>query len=530
MRESVRKRLVKESMGIGKKAATTASAALLGRIITILIAGIAFILVARILGPSQYGIYAVSVAVASFFISTSDFGIGTTFSKFIGEYSVRHDSGKIAELIANGYVLVVAFGLLCTLLVFALSGLVASYALHNASYAIVLQVAAFAIVTSVLYGASYSALVGFGLGRQLWTEVAIQVTVQALVSISLALLGLGAIAPIIGLILGFLAGGMFGLYVILGRVDILGAEVSFKKMRWILGFASPLAVSNTVSNIAANIPLVTLGVFVDASIVGAVGVVQRASGVVGVISDSIGAAIVPMFAAHIVQSARNQRPGALYNYAVYVALVLIAPMMLYLALLSTPFTITVFSSAYAQASPYIAIMSIGVLLGIAGAYAMNLLTSSNKVVLITKCTALAAAAQLVALFVLVPALGGIGAVLQMFVVTPLAITAIFLYAARKELGIKLNIARILRVLIASAVSATFILPLTWLFGSAYILLLIAAGIEQAALYPPLLALTRAVKRRDLDTITEVTAKIPLVGLAVRIATAYSGMFCQVSRG
>ncbi len=518
---------MKESLALGKSAATTASAVLFGKVFTILVSGISFILVARILGPSSYGVYAVSVAVAAFFVSLSDFGIGTTFSKFIGEYSSGRDRKRIAELLANGYLIIAAIGLLSSLLVFALSGFFASYALHNAAYAYVLQVAAFTIIMSVLSGASYSALVGFGLSKELGFAVAIQIAVQAVFSISLALAGMGPLAPVLGLLLGFAASSAFELQAIFRHAAVLGARVSFKAMRQILGFAAPLAVSNIVSNVMYNATIVVLGAFAAASVVGDFGIVQRASSFVGPISESIGIAILPMFAAHLARNANGQRSGAFYNYAVYIAFLFIAPIVLYVLLLSVPFTVTVFSGVYAHASLYVAIMSIGVLIGIAGTYAMNLLTSANKVALVTKCTAAVAVVQLVSLAVLVPRFQGTGAVVQMFIVSPLASTAVFLYAVRRSLDVRLNIARMLRVILAGAVSAAFILPLIYLLDS-YVLLLAAAAVEQFLLYPPLLALTRAVRRRDLDTLKRVSGSVPIAGRILGALLDYSGAFCPVS--
>ncbi len=514
---------------LGAKAATTASAVLLGKLFTIIVAGLTFILVARLLGPTSYGVYAVATSVISFFLAAGDFGIGTTFTKFVAEYSSVHNDKKIAELLANGYLILIITGMLCSLLVFALSGFFAMYALHSSTYAYVIEVAAFIIIMCVLYYASYAVLVGIGSSRNLSLSVVIQITVQATVSLGLAFSGYGALAPTLGLLLGYAAGAAFTTYIVLKRIDLTNARISIKSMKDILHFAVPLAASGLITSIMSNLTIVMLGIFATASIVGYFGIVQRTSSLVSVLSDSLGVAILPMFAAKLAQHKNMPtKSNAFYTYAVYVAFLFITPIMLYAILLARPFTITVFGGAYAPSSLYVAIMSVGVLIGIAGSYAVSLLTSANKVRLVLKCYAIVAVVQLASLAVLVPYFKGIGAVFQLFIISPIATTLVFIYATKKTLNARLDHNKILRVIFASLISAAFILPLLYLVNN-YIPLLVSAAVEQLVLYPPILAITSAATRKDLKIFKQVSGSIPVVNFIMGFLVDYSLRFCPVSR-
>jgi O-antigen/teichoic acid export membrane protein len=519
-----------DAFALGAKAATTASAALFGRLYTILVAGIAFILVARLLGPTSYGVYSVAMAVVGFFTAVGGSSIGASFSKFIGEYSSVHNKRKIAELLVNGYLILVIVCVLLTMLAFALSGFLASYVLHNSAYTYVLEYASVIIIISVLFNDSYSALAGFGLGRSMSLGVAIQITVQSIISVALAFSGYGALAPILGLILSYAVGTAFIVRTISKRVSFAGVRVSIKVMKHILGFALPIAASNIITSISSNLTIIVLGIFVTTAVVGDFGVVQRTNTLISTISDSIGVSLLPLFAAGLAQQRYNPRKSsAFYSYAVYVAFLFITPIMLYTVLLATPFTVTVFNGVYAHASLYLAVMSVGVLVGIAGAYAPSLLMSANKVMLVVKCYALIALVQLAFLAVLVPTFKGIGAVVQMFIVTPIATTLIFVYAARKALNARLDLGKILRVVLAGLISAAFILPLLYLVGTNYIVLLVVAVVEQALLYPPILAITSAATRKDLRILKRVSGGTPVVGVIMGTLADYSLMFCPVSR-
>ena len=63
----IKKNNIERSIVSGSKAASTASYVLIGKVFTFLMTGIALVIVTRILGPSQYGIYTLSVAFAGIF-------------------------------------------------------------------------------------------------------------------------------------------------------------------------------------------------------------------------------------------------------------------------------------------------------------------------------------------------------------------------------------------------------------------------------------------------------------------------------
>ncbi len=515
---------------LGAKAATTASAALFGKLYTIIVAGIAFILVARLLGPTSYGVYAVAIAIVGFFTSIGDMGIGSTFSKFLAEYKSKRRNDEMAELLLNGYFILVVMCALFSIIAFGLSGFFASYVLHNSAYAYVLESASFIIILCVLFGDTYSALVGLGAGKSIGLGIAIQVTVQSVVSVFLAFYGYGAMAPVIGLVLSYIAGTAFVLREILTNVSFAGARISIKSIKRIMRFATPLAASNLMTSIMANLTIMVLGIFVASSVLGDFGIVQRTGTMISMISDSIGVSLLPMFSVRMAQKRfDSKKSNTLYSYAVYVAFLFITPIMLYMVLLAKPFTVTVFKSVYANASLYIAIMSAGILTGIAGTYAASLLTSASKVRLVAKCYALIALVQLISIAALVPTFKGTGAIVQMFIVSPVATTIVFVYAARKALNAKLNVGRIFRVVFAGIMSAAFIVPLIYLIGGNYIALLAAAFVEQALLYPPMLAITRAAKSKDLSALKQVSGRIPVVGAIIGTIVGYSSMFCAVSQ-
>ena len=182
---------------VGSKTARVASLMIFGRFISLFISGIAFILIARILGPGTYGIYTLAAAYASLVVSIGigDLGVSTAFNKFIGQYSGKSNNAQINKVLSNGYAAVLISGSVLTIIAFLLSGLVAGRLLGSSSLSYILEIVSFAILLSTLYGTSYNALVGFGKGSYVATVIVMHSAIQSTISVTLALLGYGARPP-----------------------------------------------------------------------------------------------------------------------------------------------------------------------------------------------------------------------------------------------------------------------------------------------------------------------------------------------
>ena len=88
----------------------------------------------------------------------------------------------------------------------------------------------------MLFGSVYDALLGFGQGKQIAIVASIEAVLQAAISIILAIMGFGAIAPILGLIIGYFAGFAVGISMILRQNRVRLCRPSAKYMLKILNF------------------------------------------------------------------------------------------------------------------------------------------------------------------------------------------------------------------------------------------------------------------------------------------------------
>lgn len=519
-----------EALSRGGKTARIATSVLAAKSFTFLAAGIAFIIVARILGPGTYGVYTLAVAIAGFFGSFGDFGFSLSAVKFIAEYIEKKNTAMVKSTITNAYVGAALIGAIFTIIAFAASGPVALMVFHNTSYIQVLQIASFTIIVSVLWNVSYSMLVGLGKGRFIAFAVALQSTVQAILSVGFAVLGFGAAAPILGVVIGFFAGFLAATAIearILGiSASKMTAAFSWKEIKRLFSFSLPLGVSNFVTGITSNFSTIFLGLYATSFVLGNYGITYKVSNMFDVVIGSIGFALLPLFSATLVDKKPNKSIGKFYNYSIYLSLLVIAPVAFYIIFLSLPFSYTVFGGVYSLAPLYISIMSVGVLLTILSSYSSNLLISAGKVKIFLKFNIILSAIQIAFLLFLVPLYNGLGLVALLFIIIPVAMNILYMGKLRSVFKMKIEVARFARVILSSVVSAAFIIPLMYLFGGSTIPLLIAAAVEQLIIYPIIIAKLGAIDRKNTDLLAKITKGVPLVGQVIHSLTEYTNIFLR----
>ncbi|MFI5412609.1 MAG: oligosaccharide flippase family protein [Candidatus Micrarchaeales archaeon] len=517
---------------LGSRTAKVATSIFTSKMIIFLVIGLSFVFVARILGPTTYGVYTLAIATAGFFGAVGDLGIGTMMVKRISEYIAKKQTDKIKQLLVNGFAIVIIESAIFTIIAFLLSNYVAVNVLHNPGDTLALQLVSIDIILGTVWSVAYSSLIAFGKGRQIALIVAIQSLIQAGLSIILAIiltpLGFGAIAPIIGLLASFAVSLLYAVHCLRKDAGMKSEKIKIDVKQWrgILEFSIPIGASATFPGLISNYSLIFLGSVSTALIVGNFGAAYRAINVFDVILGSIGFALLPMFSSVLSSKRITKEVSKYFNYSVYFSCLIAAPIILYIVMLSTQLSYTVFSGNYVMTPLYLSIMAIGVALITFWNYASNLLIGAGKVRKVFWYSFIGALVQFVLLFVLVKPLNGLGLTLTMFIIMPLTICLLYVREITKFFKMRIEFRSFFKVFICSIFSALFIIPLTAFFGSNTIPLLIAAVIEQMLIYPIVLGLSGTIDKERLEIIDKVVKELPLVGVLMKKLTAYTGFFLR----
>ena len=505
----------------GSKAANVASYVMIGKILTFFMTGVALVAVTRLLGSHEYGIYTLAMAFGGIFGPIGYFGIGTALNKFISEYKQANKRKEINEVVSNALFIVVVTGLFLGAMCIVFSGSISNYVFNTSSYSGIIRLVALYIITVILFGAFYDTLLGFGNGKSIAIVAGIEALFQASVSIALAFFGLGAAAPIIGMAVGYTAGFLCGLALAVhdGHVKLVRPSVKF--MKKLLSFSMPVALSNIGGNLSSNIALIVVGYFVIPSVIGSIGIATRVGSLMSVIFDSISFALLPAFAAVLVNRSLKRNVGQIYSYAVYLAIALVGPLLFYMALLSGPFVSLLFGNSYTQAPFYISIMIIGMLIGVAGTYASTLLLSAGRTDLVLKYNVAVNFVVLIFVIALVPFIGSLAYVISTFILSPILMDLLFIRKLGTLFRINMRIGKVLRLVLVD-ILITAIAGVLYLSMSGPMLLVVAAALF-LMLYPVAAVKARGIERQDLNTIALLSKDIPIFGKILQFMLKYAMM-------
>ena len=460
------------------------------------------IILARQLQPAELGLYGIAIAFYTVLGLFSTFSLGTALRKKLAED--RGDEGR-SKLVSSAFSVTLTFSLLVALIGLALSGFVATNVYHQPQILDTLVLASLLAVFWALFNITISILVGIGRVTESAIVDIVYSVVQLIAAPLLVFMGYGLLGAVAGLGIGLIFGVVVGVLYIIRDLRIGKAGVEITTMKEIVGFSVPVFISALALQGAYNLGILLLGTFASASVVGNYYNAYKLGSLFVIIINSMTFVLLPAFSAVASKGAKRSGMGPLFNRALYFSVVILAPIVAFVAAFSKPIIFLFFSNAYALAPPYLAIMSFGIVLGIIWNYANVLFLGIGDTKSVVKYQLLAAGVQVALLAVLTPLFGIAGMMAALFVISPLVINVVYAKVVRQKLSVHVDLRKPYRIAIAAV--ALFIV----LYGVGAALnfryLSIVAGIIIAlALYPPLVSIAGGLGKRDIDSLRTVFGK------------------------
>ncbi|MCL4381290.1 MAG: oligosaccharide flippase family protein [Candidatus Marsarchaeota archaeon] len=515
----------------------TAVFLVISKFLSFIILAISFIIVTRVLGPSKYGTYTLIITIAGLFGVVGNLGISTALNRFISEYRYKNKKKKIESILSNSFAIVIVLGGFLSLAMFFSSGIFAHYVFHNADVLYLVQISAAIILITILYDSALSALIGFNKGPQITLIMFIEGVLQTSVSVLLVVYGFGVIGPILGIIVGQLAGFLVAAYILFIRPKVK-IRIEKKTIKKILSFSVPITVSNIIGGIVPQIAPILLSTVIiyfsgfalmhtnaasSSVVLGNYGIVSKVSYFIDVVLGSISLSLLSLFSKLF--SGKNSRDiEKFYNYAIFLAFLFIAPLLFLIFALSAPFSYTLFSGYYALAPAYLKIASIGILASIFGMYANVLLISKNKVRKVMRISIAITAIQFVLMPILLFLFEGIGLVLLLFLIQPILSSIFLLNAIKSEFGLRIDFLKISRVFASNIITFALIMPFILFASHYYIMLLVIGALLILFVYPIFLAKTKAIETGDLNIIRGIGNNLPVIKWLLNFYVLYVGSF------
>ncbi|MGI0141459.1 MAG: oligosaccharide flippase family protein [Candidatus Micrarchaeales archaeon] len=519
-----------EQESIGRRATRTFFASVVGKVLALIITTATFIAVARLLGPSSYGIYTIAIGYAALIGAVSHFGIASYFDRNISSMSYRKDMKGMSRVISNGYAVIVPIAVALALVGIALSGWIASSFLANSGIqSLTLVLISIDLLFATIWGTSYSALIGLGRGKLASISLVALGLIQLVVGVGLIYTGYG----VNGAIVGLLVGDFFGFAIITyythaslkryGKLELRIPKIG--DIRETLGFALPLAGNNFLLIGVVSFGTLFLSTYAPNYIVGNYGTALKGLGMMNVIYGTLAIVLIQAFSTVISVRKKHGEVLTAYNKTIAYSLLLNLPIIVFVGVFATPLVYIFLTAKYSLAPLYLIIIAAGTSFMVMNSFTQSFYIASGKVNALLKMSLAIVIVELVSMFILVPRFTATGAIVTLYIIGNIATFILYVARLRKDFGIRPDFRKILNLFVCNIVMA-MLLSTILLLGN-HVAEIVVGLIGMIVIYPPLLVIFRAVDGEMLKELDHLVAMIPVVGRTARQLDRYMRFFLRI---
>lgn len=226
------------------------------------------VLIARFLGPNDYGLFALAFVISSVLSLLPSFGLSVGLPRFIGYYRGKKDEEKTRGVIQSSLRINLAVGFIIAALLFLLSDWIALEVFHEPGLALLLKLFAFLPLLKAITESIAGVFYAFEkplfdvITNKLFQSTALFVLTLLFLQFSPNILGIT-----LALMTSIIAALLLGFYLMEKHVFSLFGKTK-PVMKELMAFSIPLAFSGFLWSFLGQIDTLMLGYFENATTVG----------------------------------------------------------------------------------------------------------------------------------------------------------------------------------------------------------------------------------------------------------------------
>jgi O-antigen/teichoic acid export membrane protein len=514
--------MVDDLVDIAKDSARGGFMLISGTAISTVILAISAILIGRFLGPGSYGQYTLAISIPQLLYLFTDLGINQGVTKFTAAFNTKQEKDRMFKLVRSALLLRALVGVLLFAINYALAEILGQIFLQRPELAFYIRIASFSILFQVIFTTASAAFVGIDKTEYSALATNIQAMAKTIMQISLVLLGLGVAGAVLGHAIGYAASAGASAVIILllfrNRSAATGNKRAANDFRNLVRYSAPLFASILLTGFAPLFQNFVLASYVTDAQVGNYKVALNFATLVTVLSIPITTALLPAFSK--IDSAAMQKLRLFFKHANKYTAMLIVPVTVLLIVYSTQIVSVVYGSTYESAPLFLATNCLlYFLVGIGYLTLASLFNGVGE----TRTTFVVNAITFLMILALCPimtATYGVLGLIVAFLTANLAGTLYGLVKAKRKYQIELDVFSLSRIYFVSAVSAIpsvlmlvyapFTLPANLAVGGTLYLLV----------YATMTPMTRIITFNELQTVTGIVQRIPVLGTIAKPVLAY----------
>jgi O-antigen/teichoic acid export membrane protein len=509
-----------------------------GNFIETVVLVVAALIIARLLGPSGYGLFTLALTVPLFLYQLVDFGVMYAIQRNAAYHLSKGEEAIARRMTKNGILFILISGLAFSAVCFFGAGFFSSYVLHRPGLALYLDVGSVLVVSEAVFAAVTVAFLGWGSANYTSGLNVSQAAFKLLLAPLLIVLGFGVLGAVEGHVLSYLIGAIIGMATIyflklrmrtkpkmpapsaasLGRAEPAAAEIgpsppkispaglvakdsalaSFvKDVKQMVGYGIPIYAANGLTQFAGTTFIFfLLSGFVPNDTIGFYQAAFNVSTGIATLSLAISFSLFSAFSSLDALSADVRMP---FRYSVkYVSLVLM-PVMFFAIGAASPLTVVFYGRRYAEAGNLLSYLEISYL---PWAFGLTVFPSFFNGIGKPRMTLMLQLVGAIVIFFLAPLLeydgfGVLGAIYSL-VASTIAATGVGAYLAKRYTDSTIDYVAAARIFLASDISFVAIYFLQQVLAKPDVVALLLDFVAFFGLYLTIGPILRTVSLEDFD--------------------------------
>lgn len=496
----------------------------LGNSMSTALLAVTSIIVVRILGPSNYGLYSISLIIPSYLSTLFIYSIPWASVRFPAKYKAEGLIERSHSFLSSMVLVQLITSIVAVLVMIPLSSFFSSTILGRPSLAVLIPIALFSVVGQALFYTSTSGFQGLEDMRSSSLLQVLQATTKLVVSVLLILTGFEITGAVIGYGASYLVSGIIGLILILSmkRESISNKWTHDLKQAFI--YSAPILPSVLVSGLAGVYQITLLSNYVSSDDIGGYGATLSILAVMALITYPVTSALFPLFSK---VSSNNVRLAQIYSASIRYISILIVPAIVFLILFSSQILLVIFGKEF--------VFGYGMLIGLALTFVFvglgelswpSLLSGSGKTKAYFSISLLGSVATVIVSTFGVFYFGVYGVIIG--TITGKLVSCLVSLIYFNKTYAKINLfSGIWKIYFASVLTSLPIYPLTLLHLND--VLVLGLGIVSFLLILiPVFRITGAVNDEDIDFLKQSLANVSVASRIFQLVIRYYRMFPSLS--
>jgi len=431
----------------------------MGSTISLLFGAAGSIIVARLLSPSEYGLFAVSLVPIGLFSMFSDWGVNSALIRFTAKYKAEEKHQNIKRLVWAGFMFKILLGITLSLALFLSADWVATNLINRPETVNLIRIVSLLVLTQSVYNTSLSVLAGLEKMKHRAAVNLSQATIKSFVSPLLVFVGYGVSGAVIGHVLSYAVAAGVGFLLSVSSTRekkniIVGSWNVGDSLRLMIGFGLPLYFGSLIGGFVGQFRSLLLPWYVSNELIGNFDVASKFVSLIVLVTGSLGITLFPAFSKfnHDVEPEKTRNA---FRKSVRYSSMIVLPIVVLVAVLSKPIIYTLYTENYPQSPLFLVLLLLPTFLVGSGSISIGRFLNSQGDTRNNFRIGLVGSVLLLVLSPVLILLGGIEGFIISSFISVLASNLFGIYKLNRKYGVIPDFNHTGRTLLCSAIPATF---------------------------------------------------------------------------